>query len=121
MLFQNTAAQKKKAHFIYWEHRIFLVTLCRYEGMLVTWQNLKLVDSVYLSPAEWNTVVFCKILLKLFSDLECCLPCTLADDLGMASACLQPVQSKMWLSFPSFREVKLYIWEMPNHQSEEST
>lgn len=48
MLFQNTAAQKKKAHFISWEHIISLVILCWYEGMLVTWQNLKLVDNVFV-------------------------------------------------------------------------
>lgn len=99
MLFQNTTTQKKKAHFIPWEHRIFLVTVYWCEGTLVTWQNLKLVDNV---PAEQNTMVFYKLLLKLFTDLEYSLPCTKAQDLGMVLACL-PVQSKMQLSFPSSR------------------
>lgn len=63
--------------------------------MLVTWQNLKVLGQHYFSPAEQNTMMFCKHLLKLFTDLEYCLPCALAQDLGMVLACLQPVQSKM--------------------------
>lgn len=50
--------------------------------------------TTYLSPAEQNTV-FRKLLLELFTGLEYCLPCTLAQDLGMVLVCWQPVQSTM--------------------------